>query len=268
MFSARSFAYAGIVNAPASRVPAADRLTRFSDRAETYAQHRPSYPPTAFDALLADLPESANRAADIGAGTGISSRLLADRGWNVIAIEPNAAMRSASVPHERIIWRDATGESTRLADRSVDLILCAQAFHWLDPVAAIGEFRRILTAGGRIALLWNVHDEHWPASHEFKSVMVQHATEPPTSPWFRPAGEPLASAAGLRNARIIRVPNHQTLDREGLLGRAASASYAPKQGPAHAALTRALNDLFDRHQQHGAFTLRYLTEVHLAETAR
>ncbi len=256
------------MNAPASRIPVADRLTRFSDRAGSYVQHRPNYPASAFDVALQGLPVAAQSAADIGAGTGISSRLLADRGWSVIAIEPNAAMRSAAVPHEKVTWRDATGEATGLADDSMDLVLCAQAVHWLDPVAAIAEFKRILRPDGRIALIWNIHDEAWPPSQSFKSIMVTNATEPPTSPWFLPVGDPLAHADRLVNARIVRVPNEQTLDLDGLIGRALSASYAPKQGPAHAAMISQLEALYARHQQQGTLTLRYTTEVHIAETAR
>lgn len=248
--------------------PAADRLTRFSDRAGDYARHRPSYPSAAFDAVLADLAADARTAADIGAGTGISARLLADRGFDVTAIEPNAAMRAAAEPNPRIMWRDATGESTGLPDHSLDLILCAQAFHWLNPDAALAEFRRVLRPGGRIALVWNIHDESWPASRTFKSIMVTNATEPPTSPWFLAVGEPLTRDPALVNARIVRVPNEQSHDLEGLIGRATSASYAPKQGPSHDAMIRELIALFDQHQQNGRITLRYVTEVHLAETSR
>jgi len=259
----RTAAYARSVNAPA-----ADRLTRFSDRAGDYARHRPSYPTAALDALLQDLPTTARFAADIGAGTGISSRLLADRGFEVIAIEPNAAMRASAEPHPRITWHDATGESTGLPDHSLNLVLCAQAFHWLNPHAALAEFRRILKPGGRIALIWNIHDESWPASRTFKSIMVTNATEPPTSPWFLAVGEPLTRDPALVNARIVRVSNEQTHDLEGLIGRATSASYAPKEGPSHDAMIRQLTALFDQHQHSGRITLRYVTEVHLAETPR
>src|SRR5688572_26600177 len=73
---------------------------RFSDRAQAYSRHRPSYPAPAVDAMLAGLGEPARlSAADIGAGTGISSRLLAERGLTVHAVEPNQAMREAAEPH-------------------------------------------------------------------------------------------------------------------------------------------------------------------------
>lgn len=82
-------------------------LSRFSDRAADYAKHRPSYPTPAIDAILEGFGEPPQLvAADIGAGTGISSRLLAERGVRVIAIEPNAAMREAASPHPLVEFRE------------------------------------------------------------------------------------------------------------------------------------------------------------------
>ncbi len=73
-----------------------DPTGRFSNRADDYARHRPTYPAAAIDALLAGLgPASGLVAVDVGAGTGISARLLAERGVSVIAVEPNRAMREA-----------------------------------------------------------------------------------------------------------------------------------------------------------------------------
>ena len=74
--------------------------SRFSDRADDYVKYRPGYPPAAIDAILNGLgPPASLVAADVGAGTGISARALADRGVRVLAVEPNAVMANAAVPH-------------------------------------------------------------------------------------------------------------------------------------------------------------------------
>ena len=71
--------------------------TRFSGRAADYVRHRPGYPAAAIAAVLRGLGDPVRLvAADVGAGTGISSRLLAERGVRVLAIEPNAEMRAAT----------------------------------------------------------------------------------------------------------------------------------------------------------------------------
>ena len=108
---------------------------RFSSRAEDYAKHRPTYPPEAIAQLLtglgdppqlvaadlvaADLVAADLVAADIGAGTGISARLLAELGMRVMAIEPNVAMRAAADPHPLVEFRAGVAEQTGLAAQSI-----------------------------------------------------------------------------------------------------------------------------------------------------
>lgn len=62
-------------------------LSRFSDRAADYVKYRPSYPAAVIDTILDGLDAATLVAADIGAGTGISSRLLAQRG--VLLVSPH-----------------------------------------------------------------------------------------------------------------------------------------------------------------------------------
>ena len=92
----------------------------------------------------ARLPRSG--AADVGAGTGISARLLGDRGVRVMAVEPGDAMRAAAAPHPNVRGSVGTAEATGLAPASLDLVLCAQSFHWFRAADALTEFARILEA--------------------------------------------------------------------------------------------------------------------------
>ena len=132
---------------------------RFSNRAENYSKYRPSYPTEAIDCILQGLETKSQLvAADIGAGTGISSRLLADRGVRVIGIEPNVAMRQVAEVHPLVEFRNGSAEATKLSDKSVDLVTCFQAFHWFNLEPTLKEFARILKAKGKIALLWNDRD--------------------------------------------------------------------------------------------------------------
>ena len=131
-------------------------LSRFSQQARDYSKYRPSYPDAAITTILEGLDKpSSIVAADIGAGTGISSRLLAQRGVRVLAIEPNTAMREEAQPHPLIQFTDGIAEATHLETASVDLVTCFQAFHWFNPKPALQEFHRILKPGGRLAVVWN-----------------------------------------------------------------------------------------------------------------
>lgn len=248
--------------------PPADRLTRFSDRTDSYVKHRPSYPAGAIDAIFENLAEPSRLSMlDVGAGTGISSRLLAGRGARVIALEPNEAMRLAgsTEPHPRIDWIGGTGEDTGLANASIDVITCFQAFHWLDAVKGLAEFRRVLRPRGRIAIVWNVQDKADPCTAEYQRIVLKHASDPPTSPWLQGFGNLVSVlTAAWDHHRELRFPNEQSLDLPGLIGRATSASYCPNAGPGRAALERDLTDLFGCFAGKNLVKIRYACVVHLA----
>jgi SAM-dependent methyltransferase len=242
-----------------------DPTGRFSDRAAEYVRYRPDYPSAAIDAMLAGLaPPDALTAADIGAGTGISARALAGRGVNVLAIEPNRAMRDAAEPHPRVHWREGTAEATGLADGAVDLVLAAQAFHWFQVGEALAEFHRILKPGARLALMWNARDRDDPVTRGYIEAIHEVNGEHPAE---RREFDPAALTAGGRFTAPARLTfaHSQELDRDGLIGRATSASYVPREGKAYAALARALDALFEKYRDdRGRVTMRYATELHLA----
>jgi SAM-dependent methyltransferase len=251
-------------------VRAPDPTARFSDRAADYARHRPSYPAHAIDAVLEGLGDPARLvAADVGAGTGISARLLADRGVRVVAVEPNRAMREAAQPHPRVEWRDGTAEATGLEGTSVDLVLCAQSFHWFRRDEALAEFRRVLRPGGRVALLWNERDERDPATAAYGRLVVEAAGEERNAFFHRAESVGFPPAPGFSAPREVPLEGHaQTHDLEGLVGRATSASYVPKVGRARDELERGLRSLHGRFAgPDGRVRLAYRCRLFLAEAA-
>lgn len=258
----------------ATPVIPADRLTRFTGRGADYARHRPSYPTEAIDAILAGLGEpSSLRVADVGAGTGISARLLADRGCHVTAIEPNADMRLAAGSHERIVWSEGTGERTGLADASVAVVLCAQSFHWMEPAPTLAEFARVLAPGGRIALMWNAADEATPIGSAYRELILRHATKEVTSPGKTGAHDralgQLRAAPGFGRERHLTFDFHQRMTFDQFVGRVKSCSYCPTSGYAFEVMSGDLAALFDAHADGAgaarAITLPYTTHLFLAE---
>ncbi|MBV6697149.1 class I SAM-dependent methyltransferase [Kitasatospora aureofaciens] len=149
----------------------------FGGVAAEYDRGRPGYPDELFDTLerLSGRSLKNARVLDVGAGTGIATRLLAARGADVVAVEPNAGMAAqflASSPGLPLV--KATGDDLPFHDNSADLITYAQAFHWTHPELAIPEAIRVLRPGGALATWWNVHDE--------------------TVPWVRARAERMAAA--------------------------------------------------------------------------
>jgi 16S rRNA A1518/A1519 N6-dimethyltransferase RsmA/KsgA/DIM1 with predicted DNA glycosylase/AP lyase activity len=102
----------------------------FTGKAKAYAAARPGYPDEAINYICSLVPANAV-FADIGAGTGKFTELIAQCGFEIYAVEPNADMREqlvvtlAQFPNAEIII--GTAEKSTLPDRSVDVITCAQA---------------------------------------------------------------------------------------------------------------------------------------------
>lgn len=247
-------------------LPCLDPAGRFSDRADDYRRHRPGYPALGLDAVLAGLgPPAQLIAADVGAGTGISSRLLAARGVSVIGVEPNPEMRQAAEPAAGLRWQSGTAEATGLPDASVGLVLCAQSFHWFRAPEALEEFHRILAPGGRLALMWNNRDRDDPLTRGYiEAIHLVNGEDPAEA---RPFDPEILPRSGRFSAPTVEwFANRQPLDRAGLLGRAISASYVPKEGPRFERLTELLEALWRRHRDpEGRVTLRYRTHVYRAE---
>ncbi|WP_229070369.1 class I SAM-dependent methyltransferase [Actinoplanes sp. DH11] len=129
----------------------------FGAAAAAYERGRPPYPQEALDWLL---PGGKPRVLDLGAGTGKLTRHLRDRGLDVVAVDPSDGMLAElgralpGVPAHR-----GSAEDIPLPDQSVDVVLCAQAWHWVDTTRALPEIARVLAPGGRLGLIWNVRDE-------------------------------------------------------------------------------------------------------------
>src|SRR5436853_7209266 len=120
---------------------------RFTGLADTYARCRPTYPPAAIDLIVERCGLGpGSLLVDVGCGTGISSRLFAERGVPVLGIDPNDDMRGRGeterVSSGRPVPRYSRGraEATELPDGCADAVLAAQAFHWFRADKALCEF--------------------------------------------------------------------------------------------------------------------------------
>jgi SAM-dependent methyltransferase len=122
----------------------------FSEAAEQYAAHRPSYP-AALASFLAGAAARRVLAWDAGCGSGQLSGLLAEHFDRVVATDASAEQLAQARPHARVEYRRATAEASGLADASVDLAVSAQAAHWFDLSAYYTEARRVARAGALVA---------------------------------------------------------------------------------------------------------------------
>lgn len=130
-------------------------LGDFSEQADAYKRSRPGYPQQLLDKLIAEASVKAgDSAVDLGAGTGIFTELLVNRGFQVTAVDPNdAMMQHADLP--TVQWINGTFEETFLPDQAQNWAVAAQAFHWADPQLALPEIRRILKPDSVFTAIWN-----------------------------------------------------------------------------------------------------------------
>jgi SAM-dependent methyltransferase len=191
---------------------------------EDYERGRPGYPASAVRIL--DDPGS-KRVLELGAGTGKLTRLLIQDHAHVLAIEPDPGMRrwlAANCPEAALVGGNA--EAIPLADRSVDAVFSAEAFHWFAHDRALVEIARVLRPMGELALVWNR-----PAGRiEPPIAAVERLLEPlwpedidmPLDldarrfPYARDWPSAFASSA-FEPLREMRFPNSHVVDRDGLV---------------------------------------------------
>lgn len=241
---------------------------RFTGLAEVYAAARPSYPEAAIDFIMkrCNLNEG-SVIADVGCGTGISSRLFGQRGVGVLGIEPNFEMREnaradRSPGSATVAYMEGTGEATGLGDGEVDAVVSAQAFHWFDPEKALKEFHRILIKDGWLVLMWNERDENDPFTAAYGEVI---RSVPETASVEMPrgnAGDPLFHTPLFDQVERTTYPNQQLVDEHGLIQRACSASYAPKEGELLVKFKKDLKAVFAKFEQDDQVAIKYETSVY------
>ena len=131
----------------------------FGRIAAEYDDVRPEYAPEALDRAAEALGLTAeSRVVDLAAGSGKLTRALAQRFAEVVAVEPNDAMRAVLAGRSAGIKVLAgTAERMPLPDDFADAVFVGDAFHWFDGPAAVAELARVLRPDGGVALLWN----HW-----------------------------------------------------------------------------------------------------------
>jgi SAM-dependent methyltransferase len=127
------------------------RADSFGAAARVYDARRPRYPAQLIDDLLM---RGARTVLDVGAGTGIASEQLLERGVNVLAVEPDPRMAEFA-RGKRIPVEIGTFENWDPAERRFDLVVFGQSFHWVNPHIALPKAHRLLSSGGRLALMWN-----------------------------------------------------------------------------------------------------------------
>lgn len=240
---------------------------RYSDRAEEYREYRPGYPKAAIEYLNNTIGLRGKTVADVGAGTGIFTRMLAENDCRVFAIEPNEAMHAVCCRQltdlHNIEFISSPAERIALPAGSVDVVTVAQAFHWLDAHAAAGEFRRLLRDAGAIVLLWNELALGSDRRVDYERHLLRFSSEFSTID-NEIDEEGIRSCMWHAQVRKAVFPHSQSLSEGQLLGRMTSSSFCPpRQDPRYADFLDSASEFFDRYQKSGFIELEYETFVYV-----
>jgi SAM-dependent methyltransferase len=212
-------------------------------------RHRPPYPPALVERLLSLAGGAGARVADLGAGTGHLAVALARLGARVHAVEPARAMLDALVAQATglpLVPVHATAEETGLEPGAFDLVLLADALHWVDPDRGGREVARLLAPGGALAVVVPSFAET-PFQRALAGLLA--ARNPKARPRPPPVAQ-LCAVAGLPPPGAETFADEVLLDDATLAAVIRSLSYAgPALGPA--ALERLLEDARALARAHG-----------------
>jgi ubiquinone/menaquinone biosynthesis C-methylase UbiE len=216
----------------------------FTGKAEVYVKARPSYP---YDAVeyICSLASPNAFFADIGAGTGKFTELIAKRGYSLFAIEPNLDMWAELVktlkPYPAANVINASAEATMLPDQSVDIITVAQALHWFELDSFRVECRRICKLGGIVIAVYNIK--------QGKSGLA-HLSQTSTDAFFK-------------NPTVRKFPYPISFTRERWLQYMQTRPRDPLPGdPGYATHMSEMNAIFDKESIDGLLHQLVTTTVY------
>lgn len=212
----------------------------FSGVAAGYSEFRPTYPEKLFDLLVNAVAEAHSKYEsapgacdtnaldvakalvwDCAAGTGQASVPLAKRFGRVLATDASTKQLLRGERHSHVYYAAARAEQCPLPPNSASLVTVAQALHWFDVNAFYGEVKRVLRAGGVLAVwcygLLRV-DENKSVEH-----VIDHFSEVTVGPWWPPERKHIDAAyqdLPFPFERIVLAPTEMTAQwkREELLG--------------------------------------------------
>lgn len=248
-----------------------DFKNRFSDRVENYIKYRPGYPDEIISTLQLEIGLMPNDViADIGSGTGISAKLFLEHGNIVFGVEPNEPMRKAAEgllsEYKNFHSVHGSSEETNLKDHTIDLIVCAQAFHWFDKAKTKKEFQRIANTSAYLCLIWNDRKETEPFQIDYEKLIQEFAIDYNEISHRNITQEIIKDFYAPNTCKKFVLDYEQKFNLEGLIGRIISSSYMPNEDhPDFPKLKNAIIKLFNDYKQNGIVTFAYNTILYIGK---
>ncbi len=218
---------------------------RFAAQACAYDRFRPRYPESVFDDIVRSTGLAVgDKAIEIGAGTGIATEPLVDRGLEVTAIEPSASL--AELAESKVIGRAqfVIGRFEDFPpDSSVRLLVAFNSWHWVDPRIAVDLAAHLVEPGGSLALVWT-EVISWG-----EELFEEHIAEVFGSPWVKRLDhvdgslQPIKEDGRFDEFRVHHHPFERILDASTFVAvtKAYGVDHTDEQ---YEAIERIINDQF------------------------
>ena len=244
---------------------------KFTGKAELYKKFRPSYPKELIDYLYAQVGFTVDSTiADIGAGTGILTRLLLERGSTVCAIEPNEDMRNVSIDdlskYKNFVTIKAAAEDTGLHENTVDFVTVATAFHYFDRQLFKRECKRILRPGGKAVIIWNETDYKKDIVRKSTELIDKYRIDDKSA--YQQSGNLSEFSDFFLNGiyEQMQFRNEIYENREQFIGGVLSAGFAPNEDEhpeKYYDYVKELNDLFDEYSVYDMLLFPFVTKCYI-----
>ncbi|NJN29371.1 MAG: class I SAM-dependent methyltransferase [Synechococcales cyanobacterium RM1_1_8] len=227
--------------------------------ADAYDLARPRYPAAILDRAiaLANL-QSGHHILEIGCGPGIATLPLAERGFQITAVEPSAQaceiVRSHCVDYPAIKVVNTTFEAWPLEAQTFEAALAATSFHWISQNQGYPKLKAALKPEGSVILLWNVPPQ--PSEAVWRSLQPAYEAHAPSlAPYIdrreqqqqlKALGEQFAEAEGFFSLGFEKIDCSLVYTVENYIALLRSLSpYILLEAPQRERLMAALAELLD-----------------------
>jgi SAM-dependent methyltransferase len=160
-----------------------ERSRSFDRVADLYDAHRPDYPPALVESVIALAAlRPGSRILEIGSGTGKATAPFACRGFSILCLEPGRDLAAIAArkfkDYPGVAFEAARFEDWPESQGEFDLVMAAQAFHWVPKEIGYAKAARALKPGGDLALFWNRNpDPQGPVFSDLERVYRERAPE-------------------------------------------------------------------------------------------
>jgi ubiquinone/menaquinone biosynthesis C-methylase UbiE len=143
---------------------------------------RPDYSDAAINKMLSVAGiVKGDKVCDVGAGVAHLTLKLLDKELDVVAIEPNDAMRANGIKrtsgYSNINWLEGTGEETGQPADSFSLVTFGSSFNVTDRQVTLAETNRILSSQGWFACMWNHRDLNDATQTGIESIIKHYVKD-------------------------------------------------------------------------------------------